>query len=1074
MTSPEVLPHYLDFSQFGMIRGPSPLPDTVSICEVGTFEHPDSDYTVYQVKIVLVAKYFFMLCMSFTAGSIFRFYFEIHNANRGLPFKTLFYDSLLCVLIFLPQVIIPGTLGSAIFQGAYFIGEPFSYVREWGIFNFADSTHILIYSIPLFLMAQYMQLKGRSKLPWWSLTPTATFALWSFCYNVYLLYTCLSILVGTTAPIKMMYAILIYRKWWARIHAIFVCCVMFVIFYFRAIRKRNPAGYLVVRPLMPLSIYAFPNILMQFSPALIKAIYDYEHGYTDPWMCFSQFYYIVQRQPVIIDGVKLENGMARAFINDDVMSYVMLGCVQGWYYSMGAVTIRNKFLACNLIKPVSGYYILFFQFLFMIWTVIPFHLAQREDFEIYFRTLMIIVWLVTAFLYLIRKEDVGFRTDWATAGIVRLEELKVTAGATHANVQFYLPFFFSVLSNALFVISLITSPLTPWKDESGLQSGDILARFDFDSGFIPPASITSLYFTVCIAYIIDYFISLLTVMFPPCNPKSKLLPFIEKYQSLRSFIRYFLFTVASLPALRLIISGIKCETIEGLKLPILAVSKDVYCNYYGYHLAAILMGLFIATWFVGFNNLRFASNVEQTARPFFARYPSSLMIENASALLLVAIRSFEQAGDGKLLASVGFIVILLNLVFYLTQWSFLQDARLIYLRCCAFSIIINFYLCALLAQAGPNQWWPIILLIVSTPFVTGGTYLYARKKFAKNEILLTIQDRSKMIVRTLCIQAVAESEDSNVSINLSDLSDSDMGVALCTDRLQTLTSVILKRSAGDSWDNKDQLNLIRDLERGFMTTLGLKSTDFDTRIIGLLSPYLDTNVPSQYRDPSIRILHRLHTQHVSIIKAELFSQVVRLFCFVPDAELHDFLADVITTCVGNDKILVYNSDENNKTPFHEWALTKDEDGVFEYQIPQRKVYMIPYHLMKKFTFEPRLELVHMSLSFPPLLMWDVDQFNTFNQAASLFIPQDAGVIKMDNVKKSSLESHRPPIVKGKLHETKYPKWRWILFTFDQVQDLNFDLIVSTELYRFLSGVITRYAGQEKVTTQTSTNEISPE
>merc|ERR1712107_115258 len=122
---------------------------------------------------------------------------------------------------------------------------------------------------------------------------------------------------------------------------------------------------------------------------------------------------------------------------------------------------------------------------------------------------------------------------------------------------------------------------------------------------------------------------------------------------------------------------------------------------------------------------------------------------------------------------------------------------------------------------------------------------------------------------------------------------------------------------------------------------------------------------------------------------------------------------------------------------------------------------------------PRLELFHMSLSFPPLLMWDVDQFNTFNQAASLFIPQDAGVIKMDHVKKSSLDTHRPPITKGKLHETKYPKWRWILFTLDQIQDLDFDLTVPTELYRFLSGVITRYAGQEKVTAG-STNEISPE
>lgn len=1070
MTSPE-LPPYLDYSQFGMIRGPSPLPDTVDICEVGTFEHPDGDYTTYQIKVLLVFKYFCILVISHIMGHVFKFYMELHNSNRGLPIKILFYESLLLLPIFYCTVVMPGYCVAVVFQGAYFIGEPFSYFREYFFLAFGEVIPMVVYSWPMYIICQYLQLKGRASLPWWALTPTVIYATWSVCFNIYLLYVVISILLGSLPPINMMYMWVIYRKYSARMHAVTLTIYSAGFFLLRFQSRKNPAGYQVVRAYWPAVVYACVNIFLQFSPNFFTAIDNLENNYPDPWLCFVQNDWNIMRAPIVIGGVKYANSTGRSFMADDVFALVImiLGCLSLYFF--GPKSMREKLLIANWIKPLSKWFIFFFQILLILWAVVPFHLPQRKDFETYFRTLMIIVWVVTAFLYLIRREDATFRSDWATAGLVRFEERKVSEGATQAQIQFYLPVFVSIFSNAVFVTSLITSPLTPWKEESGLQSGDVLGRFDFDSGFLPKASVTSMYFTVVIVYIIDHYINILSVMVPPVSASSKLLPLVEKYQGFRYAMRFILFTVGSLPALRLIISGTKCERIEGLAMPVLAISKDVYCNYYGYHLAAILIGFFIATWFVGFNNLRFASNVEQTKRPFFARYPSSLMIENASALLLVAIRSFEP--DGTTLASIGLVVLTLNLVFYLTQWTFLQNPVLIYGRCCVFALVIVFYLCALFAQAGPNQWWPIILLIVSLPFAIGGTYFIARKKFSNNERLVTIQDRSLMIIRTLCIkEADDDEEEKDLSINLSDLSDSDMGVALCTDRLQMLLSIVLKRGIQDSWDNKDQLNLIKDIERGYMTTLGLKSTDFDARIILLLAPYLLPNVPSQFRDPAIRILHRVHERNLSVIKSELFFEIIKLFCFVDDAELHDLLADVLTTAVGNDKILVYNSDENNKSTFHQWALTKDVDAVFEYQIPGRKLYLLPYHLLNRFTFEPRYDLVNMSLSFPPQLMWDTDQFNTFNQAASLFIPQDAGVIKMDTIKRSALETDRPPVTRGKIHPITYPKWRWVLFTLDQIEDLEFDLKFSSEIYRFLSGVIPRYTGQE--TGPATNKEISPE
>lgn len=710
--------------------------------------------------------------------------------------------------------------------------------------------------------------------------------------------------------------------------------------------------------------------------------------------------------------------------------------------------------------------------------VLPWHLPHREDFETYYRAFMIVIWSITATFYLLKKEDHTFRSDWSIAGLLRFEERKAVAGPRAAQIQFFLPVFISILSNCIFVISLITSDLTPWKTETGLQSGDVLGRFDFNSGFLPKASIAGLYFFVIITYMIDHVMGVVNVMFPVIDSTSKLFPLAEKYRSFRGVMRYFLFTVGSLPALRLILSGAKCEDVDGKALPTLQVSKDVYCNYYGYHLAAILIGFFIATWLLGFNNLRNASNVEGTKKPFFSRYPSSLIVENASALLLVAIRSFEP--NGTVLAAIGLILIFLNLLFYLTQPTFLQDVRIIYLRCVAFSIIIVFYLCSLFAHAAPNQWWPFIILILLFPIGGAATFYLARKRFSTDERIQSIRDRSAMIVRTLCIhQSGDETEKADLSINLSDLSDNDMGAALCTDRLQMLASIVLQRNDNDSWDNKDQLNLIKDLERGYMTTIGLKSTHFDSRIISLLKPYCSADAPPEFSSATVRIIHRVHTDNITEVYTQIYGEMLKLYCFCKDAEVHDLIADILSNCCSVDKLVVYNTDENNRTAFHNWALTKDKDGIFTWPIPNRKLHMIPYHLLKKFTFEPRFEFFHMSLSFPPQLMWDIDHFDTFNQAAGLYIPQDNGVVKLDNLKSSALDSDRPPVIKGRIHPTKYPKWRWILFNMEQVQDENFDAIFTTDVYRFTQGILPRFVGKEikqheEVEVPTSTKDISPE
>ena len=68
MTDPAPIPIYYDFSQFGMIRGPSPLPETVDVCQIGTFEHPDADYTTYQIKILLAYKYVSCLAVFYMSG----------------------------------------------------------------------------------------------------------------------------------------------------------------------------------------------------------------------------------------------------------------------------------------------------------------------------------------------------------------------------------------------------------------------------------------------------------------------------------------------------------------------------------------------------------------------------------------------------------------------------------------------------------------------------------------------------------------------------------------------------------------------------------------------------------------------------------------------------------------------------------------------------------------------------------------------------------------------------------------------------------------------------------------------
>jgi len=1071
----------LDFSQFGMIRGPSPLPETVDICEIGTFEHPDADYTTYQIKILLAWKYIVFLCCFYISASYVRFFLEVHNTNRGLPFSTMWFDSVLIVPQFACYVFIPGMTLAAIFQGGWFVGEPFIYIREFSMCVYGEIAHSYCYFFPNYILVKYLQLKGKDKLPKWTYIFCFMHFCWSFIWVAYCASSVFGILAGTKPPRLMMLMWVWVRGYSNKFEvAVFITgCLVWLIM--KARQSKDPAGFQIVRPFWPLIIYTCINGWLQYGLGLhiipgLKAMYPIERE----WECYAVNQWKLLYAPIVVDGIKYRNSAGGGFYGDDVIGGLIQAMCHVAAFFTGPFMIRKKFLGANVISPIGTWFLGAYVTLMVLLVIVPWHLPHREDFETYFRVFMVLQWLTTAVILCLKKQDANYRSDRAVAGLVRLEERKTTVSPNVAHVQFYLPVFVSVLSNAIFVVSLITSPITPWKEESGLQSSDILGTFDFKTGIFPRASVTSLYFTVCIIYLVDHFMSISNVLFESVGVSNVFHPLAVKYRAFRRVMRFILFTVGSLPALRLILSGTTCETIDGQNVPVLMVAKTVSCNYYGYHLISIMFGFFIATWFVGFKNLRFASSIEETKRPFFSRYPASLVVENSSALLLVAIRSFNP--DGAALAGIGLIVLLFNLGFYMTQWTFLQDARVIYFRCIAFAIIIDFYLCALFAQAGPNQWWPFILLIISLPFVIGGTYFVAKRRFENDERLRSIKDRRDMIVRALAIGKSEEELNANgsFSLTLSDLSDSDMGAALCTDRLQLLMPIVLKRNDNDSWENKDQANFLKDLERGYATILGLKSTDYENRIIPLLRPFLNPKAPDAFRSPAIKIVHRLHAKNVSLVKNELYDAIVKLFCFVDDAELHDLLADVIETLVGVDKICVYMSDENVKTSISEWAHGRDESGITSLQSPGRRIYFMPYHLLKKLTFEPRFEIFHMTISCPPQLMWEVDQFDTFNQAASLYIPQDAGVIKMDNVPNSSLSTLRPAVVRGKEHEIQYPKWRWVLLTADKMEK-DFDRQFSACIYRFFSGIIPRWNPKEGTSSTmeteqatSNTKEISPE
>jgi len=736
--------------------------------------------------------------------------------------------------------------------------------------------------------------------------------------------------------------------------------------------------------------------------------------------------------------------------------------------------IFSKWEKMYKLLQIPKWFYAAFYFFYVLVVLVPWQLPNRPDFQPYFQFLMIFVWFSTAAVLIARRPDEAFIDDWSTAGLVRFAENKKKNGQNQANFGFYGGIVLSMFSNAIFLIGLVTSPIFPWKSETNLQSGDILSNFDLNTSFTSQGAAATFFYIVIWFYILEYIYSASSVVFPPTGRNSMFYPIIKFKDALHSKIRFVLYAAGSLPALRVLLSGTSCETVDGIPVPVVSINKNIKCTWYGDHLALIMLCFFIATWFVGFNNLRYAYTADQSSRPGNTRYPATLIVENVSAFFLVGLKSFNP--DGATLAGLGLLILFLNICFYMSSNSFMADVRLIYLRCSIFAVVFDFYLCALLSLAAPDAWWPFIILVITIPAAFFGTLFLVKKKIGTPEKLQAIKDRSLMVVRALGIES-DKTDEGNILVGIEDLSVADMSVAMHSDRFQTLISTILKRGPNDSWDNSNQLNFLKLVAKGFAGKIGLKSLDFDNRIIKIMAPYLDIKAPTDYASAALKVLHPIrNTFHKNILKDELFEVMLHLFGQTKDAEVHELLADIIGECLGSTQLIIYAGDiDQTACKFQEMAK-KHKNGIFLMMVDNRQVWFFPEHTIKNLSFEPRCEVFTGALSCPPVAKFKGNLFVKYMQATAFYIPMNKDVTNPDDVKKSDELLERPQPTKGTIlpNDSKY--YRYAL-CFEDGKN-SFEQRLRNGIFDYFHRTLNRWdpksSGTDDDATQISSKHVSPD
>lgn len=985
-----------------LILRQDPLPYGVHRCELGILERPDLDWTIYQKRITIAWNIGIVLLEGLLFIISTGWCIKLAHLNQGLPWKNDFMSSALTILFFFFMVIHPSGIIDGLMHDDIYAGHPFDHVYRFslssGMSTFYWSTLVLI---PMRLLQQYKQLKGKRVssferyIVYFLIGIPFLFIPWLFIddWGVYKGYN------GNNVRAFHQMCTFVWTMlgrggfWFIPILTVWI------------VAQRDATAWTLVKPYTYLSPWLLTNFVgsVHFWPLMWG-------WFIQPsWFsCWMDRMVAFKFTPKVTDGVTTAMSFNRFWGNYYAWGH---NCFMARLVDFGFVFfIFQKWEKTYKFIQIPKWFYAAFYFFYVLTFLVPWQLPNRPDFQPYFQFLMIFVWFSTAIALIARRPDESFIDDWSTAGLVRFAEKKKKNGKNQANLEFYGGIVLSMISNAIFLIGLVTSPLFPWKNETNLQSGDILAKFDLNTSFTSQGVAATFFYIVIWMYIIEHLWTSFSVVVSPTARNSMFYPIVKFKSAVHSKIRFILYAAGSLPALRVLLSGTKCESVDGIPVPVVAINKNILCTWYGDHLALIMLCFFLATWFVGFNNLRYSYTSDQSSRPGNTRYPATLIVENVSAFFLVGLQSFNP--DGATLAGLGLLVLLLNIGFYMTSSSFMADVRLVYLRCSIFAVVFDFYFCALLSLAAPNAWWPFIILIITLPAVFFGTLFLVKKKMGTPEKLQAIKDRSIMVVRALGIES-DKNEDGNILVGIEDLSTADMSVAMHSDRFQTLLTTVLKRGPNDSWDNPNQLKFMKQVAKGFLGKIGLKSLDFDNRIIKIMAPYLEPNVPSEYAAAAIKVLHPIrNTSHKMVMKDELFETFLRLFGQTKDAEVHELLADLIGECLGNTQLIIYAGDiDQSVCQFHELAK-KHKNGIFNLTVDDRQIWFFPEYFTKNLSFEPRSELFTGALSFPPVAKFKGNIFQKYMQATALYIPTNKDVTNPDDVKKSEELLERPRPTKG--------------------------------------------------------------
>merc|ERR1711983_142272 len=176
----------------------------------------------------------------------------------------MFYESALCVPVFTCMVILPGMTVCTFFQGGWFVGEPFVYIREYGMASFGEIAHCFVYLFPVHVYVQYLQLKGRDKAPWWATLFPKLYFIWAAIWVCYVSSVMFGVICGTTPPRTVMLLFLYIRGYTNRAGILFFAFASCVWVYMKCRQKKDPAGFQVVRGYWPLMIYMLVNGYIQF------------------------------------------------------------------------------------------------------------------------------------------------------------------------------------------------------------------------------------------------------------------------------------------------------------------------------------------------------------------------------------------------------------------------------------------------------------------------------------------------------------------------------------------------------------------------------------------------------------------------------------------------------------------------------------------------------------------------------------------------------------------------------------------------------------------------------------------